>query len=80
MSVRLLAATLSLVQMVCLDELVPDDDVLRRSHARDCLHEDEGFARAIEDFMLSEVVAALLVCGTSSTVGVADPQAVPQPK
>jgi len=40
------------VQMVCLDELVPDDDVLRRSDARDCLHEDEGFARAIEDFML----------------------------
>jgi hypothetical protein len=27
-----------------------------------------------------EVMAVLLVCGTSSTVGVADPQAVPQPK
>jgi RES domain-containing protein len=25
------------VQMVCLDELVADDDVLRRSHAGDCL-------------------------------------------
>jgi hypothetical protein len=25
-------------------------------------------------------MALLLVCGTSSTVGVADPQAVPQPK
>jgi hypothetical protein len=25
------------VQMVCLDELVPDDDVVRRSHAGDCL-------------------------------------------
>jgi hypothetical protein len=25
------------VQMVCLGELVPDDDVLLRSHAGDCL-------------------------------------------
>ena len=37
--------------MGCLDELVPDDDVLRRSHAGDS-NEDEGFARAIEDFIL----------------------------
>jgi hypothetical protein len=39
--------------MVCLDELVLDDGVLRRSHAGDCSDEDEGFDRAIEDFVLS---------------------------
>jgi hypothetical protein len=43
-------------------------------------NEDEGFARAIEDFIVSAGAAVPLVCGTSSTVGVADPQAVPQPK
>jgi hypothetical protein len=42
-------------------------------------NEDEGFGRAIEDF-IPEVMAVLLVCGTSSTVAVADPQAVPQSK
>jgi hypothetical protein len=42
--------------------------------------EDEGFAELSRISSSPEVMGVLLVCGTSSTVGVADPRAVPQPK
>ena len=44
-------------------------------------NEEEGFAGAIERTSSSPEVAAVLpVRGASSTVGVADPRVVPQPK